>query len=87
MAIWTTIRRWLSSDRQRRHLAEQDAPAQPGSTHVRPTGGVDNPDAPDRHSTTGTTESDTFVGRAGGDDPGNLDRPRHRRGDDDKDDA
>jgi hypothetical protein len=79
MAIWTTIKHWITRDRQRRHLAERDAPAQPGGAHTRETGGVDDPDAPDRHSTTGTTPSDTFVGRAGGDDPGNLEGPRHRK--------
>jgi hypothetical protein len=87
MTIWTTIRHWLSGDHQRRHLAERDAPAEPGGAHTPSAGGVDDPDAPGRHSTTGTTPSDTFVGQAGGDDPGEVDGPRHRRGDDEKSDA
>jgi len=36
----------------------------------RDTGGVDQPSAPDRHSTTGTTPNDTFVGRVAGSDIG-----------------
>jgi hypothetical protein len=87
MTIWTTIRRWLSGDHQRRHLAERDTSAQPGGAHTRATGDADGLDAPDRHGTTGTTPSDTFVGRTGSDDPRNLGGPRHRRGDDEKSDA
>jgi hypothetical protein len=67
MAIWTTIRRWLSRDRERRHLAERDTPAER-----------------DRHSTTDTRPSDTFVGPAGGD-SGDSPGPKHRRTDDDND--
>lgn len=36
----------------------------------RATGGVENPDAPDQGSTTGTTPSGEFVGRVAGQDVG-----------------
>lgn len=64
MAIWTTIRSWLSRERQRRDMTEWDAPVQTGGAHARETGGVDEPDA-------------------GGDDPSYPGYPRHRRGNED----
>jgi hypothetical protein len=36
----------------------------------RATGGVEDPSAPDQGSTTGTTPSEEFVGRASGEDVG-----------------
>lgn len=36
----------------------------------RATGGVPDEDAPDQHSTTGTTPADTYVGRVSGQDVG-----------------
>lgn len=36
----------------------------------RATGGVPDEDAPDQHSTTGTTPDDTYVGRVSGQDVG-----------------
>ena len=36
----------------------------------RPTGGVEDPDAPDQASTTGTTPKGEYVGRIAGDDVG-----------------
>lgn len=73
MAIWSKLWRRLRRDRAARHLGEHDAPADTGSARTRATGGVPDPDASDTHSTTGTTPSGPFVGRAGGDDPGSLD--------------
>jgi len=78
--IWDRFRQ----DRHARHRGEYDAPADTGTPQSRVTGGEPSPDAPDTHSTTGTTPSGDFVGRAGGDDPGHVDDedepPRHRRG-------
>jgi hypothetical protein len=73
------FKKWFARDRTGRHLGEYDAPADTGSARIRETGGVDQPDAPDTHSTTGTTPSGGFVGRAGGDDPGDLDDPAPRQ--------
>ena len=80
MAIWSKISKWFARDRAGRHLAEHDAPADTGTARTRATGGEPNPDAPDRHSTTGTTPSGPFVGRAGGDDPGDIEDDRPRSG-------
>lgn len=52
---------------------ESDVQADPAAARSRETGGVPDPAAPDRHSTTGTTPSDEFVGRVTGDDPGDVD--------------
>jgi hypothetical protein len=41
---------------------------------TRATGGVPDDDAPDSHSTTGTTPNQSFVGRASGDDPGDAEK-------------
>ncbi|HEY9389697.1 MAG TPA: hypothetical protein VIR27_08005 [Mycobacteriales bacterium] len=49
---------------------EQDVPVDPGVARTRASGGVCDPTAPDRHSTTGTTPTSTFVGRVAGDDIG-----------------
>lgn len=65
MSLWSRIREWFGSE----------------SAQTRPTGGVADPEAPDTHSTTGTTPNDTFVGRVSGDDPGHLDDAADRRTD------
>lgn len=66
MNLWERIRKFFS----RTKFGEQDAPADTAMAPSRATGGEPDPEAPDTHSTTGTTPSDTFVGRASGDDPG-----------------
>lgn len=63
MSLWSQIRDWFGSE----------------SAQTRPTGGVPDPEAPDTHSTTGTTPNGTFVGRASGDDPGEVESPAQRR--------
>jgi hypothetical protein len=51
-----------------RRLAESDAPADlDGQARTRATGGVSEPAAQNPNATTGTTPSETFVGRAGAD--------------------
>lgn len=45
----------------------------------RATGGVENPDAPDQGSTTGTTPSGTFVGRVAGQDVGYVEEQGSER--------
>lgn len=58
---------------QKGHLmsgAESDVPDDPHLANTRRTGGRDPKREPDEHSTTGTTESEEFVGRVGGDEGG-----------------
>jgi hypothetical protein len=52
---------------QAQRLAEDDAPADVGTARTRATGGVPQPGAQNPEATTGTTPSETFVGRAGAD--------------------
>ena len=52
---------------QAQRLAENDAPADLGAARTRATGGVDRPGTQNPNATTGTTPSETFVGRAGAD--------------------
>jgi hypothetical protein len=49
---------------------EEDADPDDAQALSRATGGVADPDAPDQGSTTGTTPSETFVGRVAGQDVG-----------------
>jgi hypothetical protein len=50
--------------------AEVDVPADEATAGARSTGGVEDPDAPDQASTTGSTPKGEYVGRIAGDDPG-----------------
>jgi|SRR5690625_3827674 len=68
MSLWSRIRGWFGSE----------------SAQTRPTGGVADTDAPDTHSTTGTTPNESFVGRVGGDDPGEVESLGKHRGDGDR---
>ncbi len=55
-----------------RSRGEGDAPADPANAGARATGGGSEVDSMDQNSTTGTSESDTFVGRAGSDETGDV---------------
>ncbi len=70
MALWSRVREAVTRERQSRKVTENDAPADTASGRTRATGGVPDADAGDQNSTTGTTPSDTFVGRASGDEAG-----------------
>jgi len=61
----------VSNDRGTRRRGEADAPTDPANGS-RETGGGPDVGTMDKHSTTGTTSSDTFVGRAGGDETGDV---------------
>lgn len=50
--------------------SESDVPADPAAAESRATGGDPDADSPDASSTTGTGESDEFVGRVSGADEG-----------------
>ncbi len=56
----------------RRKKPETDVPMDTAVASSRDQGGVSDPRFPDRNSTTGTTPSGEFVGRASGDDPGDV---------------
>ena len=49
---------------------EDDVDPDDAEALSRATGGVEDPEAPDQGSTTGTTPSETFVGRVSGQDVG-----------------
>ena len=49
---------------------EEDVHPDDAQALSRATGGVEDPDAPDQGSTTGTTPSESFVGQAVGQDVG-----------------
>lgn len=51
---------------------EDDVPVDTAHAGSRATGGGSEADTMDRNSTTGTTESEEFVGRAGGDETGDV---------------
>lgn len=62
----------FSRDRRARSRGERDAPAGLGMAGSRETGGEPNADVQDQNSTTGTTPSADFVGRASGDESGDV---------------
>lgn len=74
MSWITQLKDTLSRKREGHQLSEDDAPADTGPAASRATGGdkVDeqNADDNDLHSTTGTSENETFVGRVSGADEG-----------------
>jgi hypothetical protein len=72
MSLWSWVRTRFAGDPMSKHPGEADTPPDPQSAHSRATGGVSDAGASDTHSTTGTTSSQTFVGRASGDDPGDA---------------
>jgi hypothetical protein len=58
----------MSSDES--DQTESDVATDPAVAGSRAVGGVEQPDAPDSNSTTGTTPSEEFVGRVAGQDVG-----------------
>jgi hypothetical protein len=50
--------------------SEPDVQRDDQVANARDTGGVPDPEAPDQHSTTGTTPNETYVGRVAGTDTG-----------------
>lgn len=69
MSVWTWIRK---------HVTKRQGII---SARTRAEGGVPDPSTADTHSTTGTTPSGEFVGRASGDDPGDVESPADKRND------
>jgi hypothetical protein len=52
--------------------SEPDVPDDPNVAESRRTGGRDPENEPDEHSTTGTSRSETYVGRVTGEDAGDA---------------
>src|SRR3954447_19987717 len=68
MGVLQRLRSRLTGPTKARRLAENDAPADvDGQARTRATGGAANQTAQNPNSTTGTTPSETFVGRVGAD--------------------
>jgi hypothetical protein len=61
----------VSRDRTMRDRGENDAPTDPAHG-TRETGGGPDIGTMDKHSTSGTTTSESYVGRAGGDETGDV---------------
>ena len=65
------LTRFVSRDQRMRERGEQDAPTDPAHGS-RETGGGSDVESMDVNSTTGTTSSGSFVGRAGSDETGDV---------------
>ncbi|PIM72679.1 hypothetical protein CTU88_11165 [Streptomyces sp. JV178] len=72
MSVWSWVREHL-----RGRTNEPSAEVRSG--RPEDTGGKPDTEAADRHSTTGTTPNDVFVGRVAGDDSGYLETGAERR--------
>ncbi len=73
MSVWSWVREHLGGRTTEEPLAEVR------SGRPQDTGGKPDTEAADRHSTTGTTPNDVFVGRVAGDDPGYLETGAEKR--------
>ena len=68
MGVWQRIANLLTGrTRAQREGGEPDVEPDPARV-ARSTGGRNDPDARDAHSTTGPSANDTFVGRVAGED-------------------
>jgi len=84
--MWKKLSGLLGRDRRARREGEGDAPTDPGQTTGRPTGGGSDAVTQDATSSTGTAENETYVGRVGGDEAGDVGRSgAEARGDGDVD--
>jgi hypothetical protein len=72
MSVWSWIREHLGG-------RKTEPSAEVRSGRPEDTGGKPDTEAADRHSTTGTTPNDVFVGRVAGDDPGYLETGADKR--------
>ena len=71
MSLIERLTRLISRDRTMRERGENDAPTDPAHG-TRPAGGGSDVDTMDTNSTTGTTASETYVGRPGADETGDV---------------
>ena len=71
MALWDRFKQGVSG-RGSRTPGESDSPGDPAVAGTRATGGVAGEDAENPNASTGTTDNETFVGRASGDEVGDV---------------
>jgi hypothetical protein len=72
MSVWSWVREHPGG-----RTTEPSAEVRSGRSED--TGGKPDTEPADRHSTTGTTPNDVFVGRVAGDDPGYLETGADKR--------
>ncbi|CAM5287501.1 hypothetical protein GCM10010261_38850 [Streptomyces pilosus] len=72
MSVWSWVRERMAG-------RTTGPSAEVCSGRSEDTGGTPDTEAADRHSTTGTTPNDVFVGRVAGDDPGYLETGAEKR--------
>ena len=70
--MWQKLASLVARNRQARREGEGDAPTDAGEVTTRPVGGGSDAPTQDAHSSTGTTSHETFVGRTGGDESGDV---------------
>jgi hypothetical protein len=73
MAFWQRMKDRVTDRQGSSTPGEEDSPTDSAVAGTRATGGVEDPDADDPNSTTGTTDSGSFVGRASSDEVGDVD--------------
>jgi hypothetical protein len=73
MAFWQRLKNRMTDSEASSTPGETDTGTDSAVAGTRATGGASDPDADDPNSTTGTTESGSFVGRASGDEVGDVD--------------
>lgn len=72
MAFWQRMKDRITDRQASSTPGEADSPTDPAVAGARATGGAADPDADDPNSTTGTTDSGSFVGRASSDEVGDV---------------
>lgn len=72
MAFWQRMKDRISDRSSSSTPGETDSPDDSAVAGTRATGGVKDQGADDPNSTTGTTDSGSFVGRASGDEVGDV---------------
>ena len=72
MAFWQRMKDRVTDGESSSTPGEKDSPTDSAVAGTRATGGAADAGADDPNSTTGTTDSGTFVGRASGDEVGDT---------------
>ncbi len=72
MAFWQRMKDRVTDGEASSTPGEADSPSDSAVAGTRASGGAPDADADDPNSTTGTTESGSFVGRASGDEVGDV---------------
>jgi len=72
MGFWQRTKDRVTDRQSPSTPGESDSPIDSAVAGTRATGGVEDRDANNPNSTTGATDSETFVGRASGDEAGDV---------------